>query len=79
MSRLHIRLRLARLRRAPWWCLAQVTRQGFVFNGVGRFEALSWTGFYVCRGADTAEQAAAHLALNREVVRRLRARRGRRC
>lgn len=82
MSSFHVRRRLSRLRRAPWWRLTRVSRQGFVFaevlyGGVECFDALSWTGFYVCRGASTADRAIAHLAFNREVIRRLRAKRGR--
>lgn len=75
---------LRRLRSAPWRRLVALTRRGFVFRVTSRsalrdagFGALSWTGFYVCQDAPTIECAAAHLALNREVIRRLRANRGR--
>jgi len=82
MSRFHIRRRLTRLRRARWWLLVRVTRQGFVFvvprDGLPSFDALSWSGFYSCGCAPTVERALSGMALNRAVVNRLRKSRGRR-
>lgn len=78
-------VRLRRLQGAPWRQLVALTRRGFVFRVTSRsalrdrgFAAISWTGFYICQDAPTVQHAATHLALNREVIRRLRANRRRR-